>query len=66
MATKFHVPDMSCGHCKVAIQDAIDAADPLASVAFDMEARTINVNTELDQVAITALLDKAGFPASVD
>lgn len=63
MSIKLNVPDMSCGHCKAAIEKAMAAADPLAELTFDMEARHVEIDSDLDLAALTALLDEAGFPA---
>ncbi len=64
MTMKFHVPDMSCGHCKATIEKAITGADPLAEISFDMEGRHIEVGTELKEEAVTKLLEEAGYAAS--
>ncbi len=64
MSVKLSVPDMSCGHCKATIEKAIDAADPLAEVTFDMDARKIDVDSDMDLAALQALLKEAGYPAS--
>ena len=63
--TTFNVPDMSCGHCKVAIEKAISAADPNATIGFDMDARKIDVASQLSLDDLTALLEKEGYPSSV-
>ncbi|WP_424942231.1 heavy-metal-associated domain-containing protein [Aliiroseovarius crassostreae] len=62
--TTFNVPDMSCGHCKASITEALDAAGDGVELSFDMEARKVSVSgLEADQVI--ELLDEIGFPASV-
>ena len=38
---KFHIPDMSCGHCTVAITKEIAVLDPAAEVSTDLDARTL-------------------------
>lgn len=63
--TMFNVPDMSCGHCKAAIEKAVGAADPGATLGFDMEARKIDVTSSLSIADLTALLEKEGYPSSV-
>lgn len=62
--TKLNVPDMSCGHCRATIEKAVGDADPVADLAFDMEARTVEVDTDLEMDALLALMKDAGFPAS--
>ena len=60
--TKISVPDMSCGHCKASITEALG---PLgAELSFDMQNREIEVSgIEADKAL--EVLDQIGFPASV-
>lgn len=60
---KFNVPDMSCGHCRRAIEKAVEEADPMAELSFDMEARQIEAETELSPEALMTVLKEAGYPA---
>ncbi|MDX2485270.1 MAG: cation transporter [Pseudodonghicola sp.] len=60
----FTVPDMSCGHCTAAIEAAIKAADPAATVACDLAAHTVSVQSALSDAAIAATLTRAGYPAT--
>ncbi|WP_372887737.1 heavy-metal-associated domain-containing protein [Shimia sp.] len=62
--TTFHVPDMSCGHCKAAIEKAVTAADGAASLSFDMEGRRVTITSALDEAALAALLEQEGYPNS--
>lgn len=62
---KFSVPDMSCGHCTAAIEKAIRAADPAATVHTDLGERRVEVGSTLDTEALIAVLDRAGYPAQV-
>ena len=61
---KFHVPDMSCGHCTAAITRGIQAADPAAQVTPDLPSRTVKVTTALDTQAVLALLAREGYAAT--
>ncbi len=63
MSTKFHVPDMSCGHCKATIEKAFATADPLAELSFDMEGRNVEIDSDLDAGSLATLLKEAGYPA---
>ena len=60
---KYHVPDMSCGHCKASIEKAIETLDPAASIAVDLEAKTIDVLSAKPSTAVLATLADIGFPA---
>ena len=62
---KFSVPDMSCGHCTASIENAIKQADPAATVACDLPARSVEVTSALSSEAIANTLDEIGFEASL-
>ncbi len=62
--TKFNVPDMSCGHCKKAIEGAIHVLDANARITVDLEARTVEVSGAAGDDAILAALQSEGYPAS--
>ncbi|MEI2686643.1 MAG: heavy-metal-associated domain-containing protein [Cypionkella sp.] len=62
--TTFHIPEMSCGHCKAMIETTIHALDPAARIDFDMAARRISVSGSTDTAQVQAALAKAGYPAT--
>ncbi|BBU53874.1 heavy-metal-associated domain-containing protein [Mameliella alba] len=61
---KFHVPDMSCGHCTATIEKALGAVDTKAVVTTDLETRTVKIVSSLDPADVQAALEGAGYPAS--
>jgi copper chaperone len=60
----FHLPDMSCGHCKATVEKTIHALDPEARIEFNMEARQIVLETRAETANIQAALAAAGYPAT--
>lgn len=62
--TKFSVPKMSCGHCKASIEKSVTEADDFAELTFDMEAREVEIDSELDTDALIAAIKDGGFEAS--
>jgi copper chaperone len=60
---KFHVPDMSCGHCRTTIEKAVAGADPAARVSFDQAARVVEIDSARDTGAMRAALKDAGYDA---
>jgi len=62
--TNFHIPDMSCGHCKATVEKTIHALDPAAQIAFDMEARQIALESRAETTNVQAALAGAGYPAT--
>ncbi|PWE28806.1 copper chaperone [Maritimibacter sp. 55A14] len=62
--TRFHVPEMSCGHCTAAIGKAINAADPAARIDCDLNARIVSVESALDTATIILAMKEAGYDAT--
>ncbi len=60
--TRFHLPDMSCGHCVAAITDALKTADPEVQLEFQREARAVQVQSRLPDEQLAAVLSEAGYP----
>ena len=63
--TTFSVPEMSCGHCKAAVEKAIAGIDPAARVTVDLESRTARVETALGDAVVIAAMKEAGYAATV-
>lgn len=61
---KFHVPDMSCGHCTAAIDKAVKAADPDATVDSDLTSKTVTIASDKDAMTMQGALRDAGYPAT--
>lgn len=59
--TTFSVPEMSCGHCKAKIEDAVVDADEGAVIAFDMDAREVDIDSSLDTAALADAIKAAGY-----
>lgn len=62
--TRFSVPNMSCGHCKAKIEDAVLEADEGAMLDFDMEARQVDIDSALDTAALAEAIKTAGYEAT--
>ncbi len=61
---RFHIPDMSFGHCKSTVDKTIHALDPEARIEFDMKARQIALETRGKAEKVQAALAAAGYPAT--
>ena len=62
--TRFSVPEMSCGHCRAAIETAVAATDPNASVECDLPARTVAIVSSADVASLIAAMKNAGYEAA--
>ena len=58
-----NVPDMSCGHCKASVEQALTALDPKAKVVVDLVGRRVAVDSGQGVAAMVAALDAVGFVA---
>lgn len=61
---RFAVPEMSCGHCKAAIEKAVTGADPKAALEFDMDNRVVSIESGLAAAELTEILSKAGYEST--
>lgn len=59
---EFKLPDMSCGHCKAAVTEAVKGADAQAEVQVDLTDKTVRVQSGLAREDLTAVLTEAGYP----
>jgi copper chaperone CopZ len=61
----YSVPDMSCAHCKHAVETAIAALAGVESVDVDLETKVVTVRgDELDDARLRAAVDEAGNEAA--
>ena len=57
----YNVPDISCDHCKQAIERGVSQLQGVASVDVDIDAKTVTITGDLDERAIVAAIDEAGY-----
>lgn len=58
------VPDISCGHCKMAIEKALAALEGVESVAVDVGARRVDVAYDggrVDRERLAAAIGDEGY-----
>ncbi len=63
--TKLNVPEMSCGHCKAAIEKAVADVDADARVSVDLENRTVSIESSIADAALIDALKAGGYEAKV-
>ncbi|MDG1431598.1 MAG: heavy-metal-associated domain-containing protein [Paracoccaceae bacterium] len=59
----FSVPEMSCGHCTAAIEQALSEIDSDATVTCDLEKRRVTVSGNMSQESVLAAMKSAGYEA---
>ena len=57
----YQVPDISCGHCKTAIEGEVGALTQVDQVTVDIDARTVTVMGDVDDSAVHAAIEEAGY-----
>ncbi|MCA1753342.1 MAG: heavy-metal-associated domain-containing protein [Spirochaeta sp.] len=64
------VPDISCGHCEMKIQNAISGMRGVEKVKPDHKKKTVTLELSGDETAdmnaITESLSEAGYPVAVE
>lgn len=61
MSTTYSVPGVSCGHCKSAIEGEVGKLDGISKVEVDVDAKTMTVEGDVDEAALAAAVDEAGY-----
>ena len=63
----YSVPDVSCMHCKRAIEGAVGAMPGVSRVEVDVESKTVDIAFEEGAVAeadVLATLAEEGYPVA--
>ncbi|TXK18967.1 heavy-metal-associated domain-containing protein [Homoserinibacter sp. GY 40078] len=58
-----HVDGMSCSHCRAAVAGAIQGVPGVTGVSVDLLTETASIDFEgvLDEAAVSAAVDDAGY-----
>ena len=57
----YNVPDVSCAHCKNAIEGELGALADVDDVAVDIESKTVTVTGSASDEQITSAIAEAGY-----
>ncbi len=57
----YHVPEISCGHCKDAIEGEVGQLDGVAEAVVDIDSKTVTVDGIASDEAIHAAIEEAGY-----
>ena len=61
----YTVPGMHCGHCETAVKEEVSTVPGVESVVVDLDSKRVEVTgTALDDVAIRAAIEEAGYEAA--
>ncbi|GGH58811.1 copper chaperone [Frigidibacter albus] len=59
-----NIPEMSCGHCRAAVEAAVAGVDAGARVTVDLATRRAEIVTSAAPEAVIAALAAAGYAAA--
>lgn len=63
--TTLSIPDMTCGHCRASVTDALSRLKGAEKIEVDLTAKTARVEGNADSAEMIRALDAIGFPATV-
>jgi copper chaperone len=61
MDQTYEVPGISCDHCKRAIEGEVAGVAGVETVEVDVDRRTVHVVGHVDDAAVRAAIDEAGY-----
>jgi copper chaperone len=62
--TTYLVAGMTCEHCRVAVTEEVTQVAGVASVDVDLDRKLVRVGgTDVDEAAVIAAIDEAGYDA---
>ena len=61
----YQVPDISCDHCKHAIEGEVGTVDGVEDVTVDVDARRVTVTGTASEDVILAAIEEAGYEVAV-
>jgi copper chaperone CopZ len=62
--SSYHVPEISCGHCKRAIEGEVAKVAGVTRVDVDIDTKIVRVEGDAGDGAIRAAIDEAGYEVS--
>ena len=57
-------PDISCDHCKNAIENGLNELTGITEAVVDVQARSIRVVGDVDDATLRSALDDLGYPVA--
>ena len=67
MKETFKVPDVSCGHCKSAIEQALVPLAGVQGAEVDIDAKNVDVSYDealIDRTGVVRAIEAAGYPVA--
>ena len=64
---RFNVPEVSCAHCKSAIETALEPLNGVAEATVDIDSKSVSVAYDeslTDRTAVVRAIESAGYAVS--
>ncbi|GAB4378811.1 MAG: heavy-metal-associated domain-containing protein [Calditrichia bacterium] len=61
MIVQFKVPDMTCGHCKMTIENSIRRLTSVQRVDIDLNQKIVEVEGTVDREQVQTAIEQAGY-----
>jgi copper chaperone len=61
----FDVPDMSCGHCKMHIEEGLKNWGKADSWTVDLDSKTVSVESAESETAVKRIIEDEGYHPSL-
>lgn len=58
---RFHVADMTCGHCVQKVSQAVKGVDPDASLQTDLPSHSVTIKSKAASSRFLSAIQAAGF-----
>ena len=65
MKYTFRVPDMSCNHCKMRIEKAMNDSGKVSGLNVDLALKKVSLESDLSESDLIKIFDEAGYDAEV-
>ena len=66
MEYTFSVPAMSCNHCKMRIEKAMNGSGKVKELLVDLNKKKVTLESDLSESDLVKLFDAAGYDAVVE
>lgn len=64
MQYEYHVPDMTCNHCKMRIEKAISSLKDIDSVNINLDKKLVTVEGDAPEKDILQAIQDSGYSVS--
>ena len=59
----FNVPGISCNHCRMRIEKAMNGSGRVKGVTVDLQSKRVTLESDLTEAELVKIFDKAGYDA---